>query len=247
VQAPDADVEFFDQTYLEIRSRKAQVLREDFCGTFLICCEWVKLGPQRLAYGVDLSEEPIRYGLKNNLPKLKRSQQERVKILQKNVLSLGLPRADVIVAVNFSYFIFKTQDLICDYFKRVKKSLRPGGVFLIDVFGGSLCQGPSLDRLPKRGFIYYWEQEDFDPITYEGHFHIHFKVPGRRIFRKVFSYDWRLWTIPELRAHLAGVGFKNTAVYWEGTHPKGGGNGIFTRTDKGESCDSWIAYIAAWD
>jgi SAM-dependent methyltransferase len=247
VQSPDADVEFFDQTYREIRGRSPKVLREDFCGTFLICCEWVKLGPKRRAFGVDLGEEPIHYGLAHHLPKLSQAQQQRVKILQRNVLSPGLPKADMIVAVNFSYFVFKTQDLLRSYFKNVKKSLRPGGVFLIDVFGGSLCQGPSLDRLPKKGFIYYWEQEDFDPVSYEARFHIHFKVPGHKVARKVFSYDWRLWTIPELRDHLKTVGFKNTAVYWEGTNSRGGGNGVFTRTDQGESCDSWIAYIAAWD
>ena len=54
-----------------------------------------------------------------------------------------------------------------------------------------------------------------------------------------------MWSIPELRELLAEVGFKKTHIYWEGTNRKGFGNGIFTRTEKGEPCESWIAYVVA--
>ena len=54
-----------------------------------------------------------------------------------------------------------------------------------------------------------------------------------------------MWSLPELREILAEVGFKKTHVYWEGTTKSGEGNGVFTRTEKGEACESWIAYIAA--
>ena len=43
---------------------------------------------------------------------------------------------------------------------------------------------------------------------------------------------------------MTEVGFQSTKVYWEGTDRKGRGNGEFTDVEKGESCLSWIAYIA---
>ena len=42
VQSPDVDVKFFDRVYKEMRGKEALSLKEDFCGTFSISCEWVK-------------------------------------------------------------------------------------------------------------------------------------------------------------------------------------------------------------
>ena len=41
VQHPDHEVEFFEQAYREAFDRKPWSLREDFCGTFAVCCQWV--------------------------------------------------------------------------------------------------------------------------------------------------------------------------------------------------------------
>jgi len=57
VQEPDHEVEFFDRVYRARHKRLPKVLREDFCGTFAVCCEWVKK-PGRVAIGVDLDPEP---------------------------------------------------------------------------------------------------------------------------------------------------------------------------------------------
>ena len=59
----------------------------------------------------------------------------------------------------------------------------------------------------------------------------------------VFKYDWRMWSIPEIKEIMLEVGFQDTLVYWEGTNKKGLGNGIFSKRKKGEACLSWIAYI----
>ena len=61
--------------------------------------------------------------------------------------------------------------------------------------------------------------------------------------KRAFSYDWRMWTIPEIREAMADAGFKATHVYWEGTARNGLGNGVFTRKARGESCQAWIAYV----
>ena len=71
VQSADADVEFFSKVFKELNpGQKAITLREDFCGAFDICCEWIKLGSKNKAYGVDLDSEPLNYGKKNYLPRL---------------------------------------------------------------------------------------------------------------------------------------------------------------------------------
>ena len=245
VQSADGDVVFLRKVYRELRNKEPRILREDFCGTFSLSCEWVKLNPKHLAYGVDLDPEPIEYGKSNYLPKLKEDQQKRLTLIEANVLEPGLPRPDIAIAMNFSYFIFKTRDLLRSYFANVFKSLPKDGIFILDLFGGSLCYDENEEVTKHKGFTYYWDQAGWDPVTNFATFYIHFKLNGHRKKERVFTYDWRMWTIPELREILLEAGFKRTHIYWEGTNKAGGGDGKFSRTEKGESCQSWIAYIAA--
>ncbi len=74
VQHPDHEVEFFEQVFRDEYKRKPLTLREDFCGTFAVCCEWVKSGKKRTAMGVDLCPETLRWGKDHNLNELKKSQ-----------------------------------------------------------------------------------------------------------------------------------------------------------------------------
>ena len=70
VQQPAVDVRRFRALYRDLKGLAPKRLREDFCGTFGVCCEWVKLGPGYTAHGRDLSEEALRYGRERYLPKL---------------------------------------------------------------------------------------------------------------------------------------------------------------------------------
>jgi hypothetical protein len=64
--------------------------------------------------------------------------------------------------------------------------------------------------------------------------------------KKAFTYDWRLWSLPELRDLLLEVGFKDVIVYWEGTNNRTGeGNGVWLQSTRGEACAGWIAYVVA--
>lgn len=245
VQSAEGDVEFIENVYKELKGKKPKSLREDFCGTFGLSCEWVKLNTQYESYSVDLDPEPLDYGKKFYLPQLKVDQQKRIHLMEGNVLQPGLPKTDIAIAMNFSYFIFKTRSLMKQYFQNNFNSIKNDGIFLLDCFGGSQCQGAIEDLTKHKTFNYYWDQTGFDPVTNQALFHIHFKPKGGKKLEKVFTYDWRMWSIPELREILEEVGFKKTHVYWEGTAKNGTGNGVFTRTEKGESCLSWIAYIVA--
>lgn len=245
VQSPEGDVAFFQKVYKEIRRGRApRVMREDFCGTGILSVEWVKANRKHIAYGLDLDTEPLEYGKKRYVDTLPEEKRERVHLMKRNVLSKGQPKADVSVALNFSYFLFKTRPLMKAYLKNVRDGLKPGGIAIFDSFGGSQCQDYIEDVNRQPGFTYYWEQLGFNSITNEAKFNINFKFKGKK-YKKVFTYDWRMWGLPEMRELMEEVGFKKTHIYWEGTSKDGGGSGRFNRTEKGEPCLSWICYIVA--
>ena len=54
--------------------------------------------------------------------------------------------------------------------------------------------------------------------------HIHFKFKDGSRIKKAFSYDWRLWTLPEIREVMEEAGFSNTRVYWEDEDEEGEGS-----------------------
>ena len=245
VQSPDIDCDFITSTYKSLRGKKPKILREDFCGTHAICCDWVKRNKENVAYGIDLDLEPIRYGQKHYASKLKPDQLERLHILNENVLSASTPKVDVINALNFSYYLFKNRTLLRHYFKSCRKNLKKDGLLILDSFGGSHCYERNEERTRISGgkFDYFWEQSGFDPITNETVFYIHFKRDGEKKRERVFKYDWRVWTIPEIREIMIEAGFRRTYVYWEGTTKRGYGDGIFRRREKGDECEAWIAYI----
>ena len=244
VQSPRSDIEFYVQTYKELKKKKPKFFREDFCGTFSLSAEWVKFNSGHVAYGLDIDPEPMDYGRQYFESRLNADQKKRLHIKDHNVLVGPLPSVDVAVAMNFSYFCFKTRPLLKQYFQNVYNSIRKDGLFIVDIFGGSQCYDTIEDVHKKKKFTYYWDQVSFDPISNFALFYIHFRVNGKKV-TKVFKYDWRMWSIPEVRELMEEVGFKKTHVYWEGTTRKGEGDGKFKRTEKGESCLSWIAYIAA--
>jgi SAM-dependent methyltransferase len=243
VQSPENDVVFFDQLYTQTFGKEAVVLREDFCGTFAICCEWAKLAENKKAIGVDLDKEPIDYGFKNNFNHLTDNQKNRVSILQQNVMSPELPNADIIAALNFSYFLFKERGQLKDYFTSAYKNLNPNSLFVIDCFGGPAAQVENEEETEHEGFSYFWDQESFNPINNYATFNIHFQIEGQKKIEKAFSYDWRMWSLPELRELMTEVGFKDVHVMWEANGEDGEGNGEFFRAEKGEDCEAWVAYV----
>ena len=243
VQSPELDVRFLQKCYRQLKKQRAFVFREDFCAAFSLSCEWVKMGRNHKAVCVDVDKEPLEYGKKMYLPTLSEHQSERIQIIQSNVLKANLPKANIIGVFNFSYFIFKERKTLKQYFSNCLKSLKPKGIFVLDCFGGSNCYEANEEEEKHKSFTYFWDQENFDPISHHAMFRIHYKRHGEKKRKNVFSYDWRIWSIPEIRDLLEEVGFRKSHVYWEGTNKRGEGNGKFRRATKGEECESWVAYI----
>ena len=245
VQSPDTDAEFIEKTYREINKKKPEVFREDFCAAFALCCSWVKRNQKHKAIGIDLDPEPLAYGREHYLSKLSKDEQSRVNLIEGDVLDKKLPRADVIAALNFSYFIFKKRTQLLDYFKACHHSLKTDGILIMDCFGGPDCMEPNEHETEHDDFSYFWDQDTYNPINHHAQFYIHFKRKGEKKRKKVFSYDWRLWSLAELQDLAEEAGFKKSYIYWEGTDKDGEGNGIFKKSKEGEICGSWVAYMVA--
>ncbi len=245
VQNVEGEVEFLDETYLKVRGRPAVTLREDFAGTSAAACEWVRSGENRHAWAVDIDPKVLAWGREHNVSQLTAEQQQRLEQIEGNVLEVNTPLADLIVAFNFSYFTFKTRDQLRGYFEQARRNLHPDGLFMLDCFGGSEALEESEEETDQDDFIYVWDQDSYDPINAYMRCHIHFHFPDGTRMRKAFSYEWRLWTLPEIREVLLEAGFRKVSVYWEGTDEEGEGNDIYEPAERGDADPAWIAYIVA--
>ncbi len=244
VQCVESEIDFVDETFEKLRKRKAKILREDFCGTTNTSCEWVRRRHSNLAYCVDLDPDVLEWGRQHHIAKLSTDQQKRITLVNADVIEAIVKPVDVVLAMNFSYWIFKQRRLMIRYFKSVYDSLVDDGIFFLDSFGGYEAFQEMEESTKHDDFTYVWDQARYNPITGEGLFHIHFKFKDSSKLDKAFSYDWRIWTLPEITEMLTEVGFK-AEVYWEGTDEEGEGNGIYEASTRGEADAGWIAYIVA--
>ena len=245
VQDVEADVETMARLYKRFRKRDAVVLREDFCGTAALSTEWVKAKAGRRAVGVDLHGPTLAWGRKHNIQTLDPEAQQRIELHQANVLDGIGPKADITCAMNFSYFIFKRRADLCAYFRVVRRGLKKDGLFMLDCWGGPEAMMPDENRHHLGDFIYRWEQARFDPLTHEMLCHIHFDFPDGSSIERAFSYDWRFWTVPELRDLLDEAGFTKVHALWEKTDAKGEGTGAFYEPRRVENQEAWWTYLVA--
>ena len=221
-------------------------LREDFAGSCAVAAEWVRRRAVNTAVCIDLDAEVLAFAKERHIGKLTASAQRRIRTVRKDVTKAKYGPFDVAVALNFSYYIFKKRTQLVSYFRHLRRDLGPRGIVLLDAYGGADALREISEDRRLDGFNYVWETESYNPITGEVMMAIHFEFPDGSKMRRAFTYDWRLWSIPEVCEALIEAGFRDPTVYWEGNDRRtGGGNGIFRPSTKGEACDGWVAYIAA--
>jgi hypothetical protein len=243
VQAPDNEVEFMRKTFRSLFGKSPVSMREDFCGTAILCSSWVKSGKDRIATGVDICGDTLAWGRKHNIDPLV-DAASRVTLLQEDVRAQRRGKFDVINALNFSYWIFRTREEMRNYFVAVRKSLQPEGAFFLDAYGGWESQEPMLESRPiAAGFTYVWDQDSFDPIGHEIVNHIHFEFKDGTKLERAFTYEWRYWTLPELRELLHEAGFSDVRVFWD-TSPDEEQEKYRVRS-RAENQPGWLAYIVA--
>lgn len=246
VQDADFEVDLLTRVFKKMRGRKPLSLREDFCGTALFCAAWVESDKQRTASGVDLDPKVLKWGIKHNLAPINEPGQ-RITLHTENVLNPIPGRFDITVAFNFSYWCFKSRDVLRGYFEKVRKSLNPDGLFFLDAYGGYESHEPDLEepRKVEGGFTYIWHQHKVDPINNGLLNHIHFHFKDGTKMRNAFSYDWRFWSLMELKELLAEAGFKDVQVYWEDANEDGEGTGVYRARRVVQNEAGWIAYLIA--
>ncbi len=243
VQDAAVEVDFIAKSFKAIHRRAPLTLREDFCGTSLICCHWVKSHEERTATGVDIDPKVLAWGREHNLAPLG-DAAERVTLLQQDVRDASKSRFECICAFNFSYWIFTTREQMREYFVGVRKALTQDGVFCLDAYGGWESVEPMYERRQiKRKFTYVWDQDSFDPITHRIVNYIHFEFKDGTKLEKAFRYDWRFWSLPELQELLLEAGFSSVQVYWDRSESEDEEN--YRPTKRAQNQPGWLAYLVA--
>lgn len=244
-----------DRVFRAHNGRLPRDYREDFCGTAALATAFLRRRPEAHVYGVDLHRPTLYWGLTHHVARLEPAQQRRITLLKENVLTAVTPPMDVVTALNFSYSVFKTRALLADYFRAAHRALRPGGTVIVDAFGGTeavidfterrrMAAGTTLegDRVPP--FLYIWEQARFNVVDHHILCHIHFELKDGTKIPKAFTYDWRLWSLPELTELMTEAGFRTTEVYLHGWDEESGtSDGVYRRRTRWENAESWIAYV----
>lgn len=242
VQDAPSESRFLERLARRELGRPVLGLREDFCGTFWLGHEWARLSPRHFALGVDLDAKTVAWGrARHGDAKLSARLETRLQDVRRS----SRPIYDVVAALNFSYFVFRTREDLLAYFRSARKSLKKPGLLVLDHFGGPEIYKESKStrscRLPNgERFSYVWEKLDLDPRTHHAHYAIHFRTPQGRTLRNAFRYDWRLWTLPELKELLIEAGFRRVDFFVEDDRD------VFRKNvDDWSSYECWLAYIVA--
>ncbi len=253
VQCPEAEVEFFEKTFRELRGRDALSLKEDFCGTAYLATEWCKGDPARSAIGVDYDADPLAWGRQHNVEAAGEDVASRVTLIQDDVRNVTEPKVDIVCAFNFSYCLFEKRDELIGYFRKTRESLKDDGLLVLDLFGGTECADVLEEEteLEDEGVTYVWEHVSFNPIDNHMACAIHFDFDDGSRLENAFTYEWRLWAIPEVKEMLEEAGYKKVRIYWE-RYEEGDedddemeGTGEYYETTEVENQESWMIYIVA--
>lgn len=245
VQDVVEETTFVARTFESLRARAPTGLREDFCGTASAACQWVRGDEQRFAIGVDFDAEVLEWGREHRLSRLAPAERQRVKLINDDVLAVDTGPVDIVTAFNFSYWTFKTREQLRSYFAAARAALVEDGLMFLDIFGGSDAYVMGKEKTPHKKFTYVWDQHSFDPITADFVCHIHFRFPDGTRQKNAFTYEWRLWTLPEIRELLSEAGFSRVRVFWETEDEDGEGTGEYLEATTGLNDPAWIAYIVA--
>ncbi|KMT05503.1 hypothetical protein BVRB_7g176270 [Beta vulgaris subsp. vulgaris] len=170
---------------------------------------------------------------------------------------ISLSARDIVCAFNYSCCCLHKRKELVAYFKYALDALsKKGGIFVMDLYGGTSSEHELKLQRKFPNFKYTWEQAEFDVIQRKTRISLHYQLykPQKKI-RNAFSYSWRLWSLPEIRDCLEEAGFR-AIHFWIREMPDTERNrstrGFGTsRDDKYEEVssfqqqDAWNAYVVA--
>ncbi|XP_057806199.1 uncharacterized protein LOC131021124 [Salvia miltiorrhiza] len=168
-----------------------------------------------------------------------------------------LPPRDIVCAFNYSCCCLHNRKELILYFKHALNTLsRKGGIFVMDLYGGTSSEG--VLRLQRKfpNFTYVWEQAEFDIIQRKTRISLHYNLhKQQRKIRHAFSYSWRLWSLPEVKDCLEEAGFRSVH-FWIRNMPdseqirrtdglSAGRDIKYEEATSFQQQDSWNAYVVA--
>lgn len=228
-----------------VHGHSPRVLAEHFSGSGALARAWSGAIPGGSSIAIDHDPVPLK----------KLAGAMGVKAACTDVLK-SRHHADVIAATNFPVGYFHTRLELVTYLKHVRALLNPGGVFVCDIYGGSDAYTTGLTRKSLRAsdgtpVRYSWEQRAADPTTSRVTNAIHFKLPARgqrksREIKDAFVYDWRLWSIPELRDAAVDAGLRDIRIYNRLADAEDSDGNVYVRPmESGQELDDpWVVYLA---
>jgi len=227
-----------------LHGHNPRTLAEDFSGNAALARGWLRLDPRHRAIAIDLDKPTL-----DHIPVTK-----GLKKLRKDVMKVT-DKTDIVAATNFPVCYWHTRKDLVRYLRSVHARLNKGGIFVADLYGGphALKTGKRTKHIPiPRGKVvhYTWDQKSIDPLTNRVFNAIHFRVVDKKsakpplVIKNAFTYDWRLWSIPELRDALSEAGFRSSEVHDRlGGAIDHEGNVHVRAVDEGELDQDWVVYV----
>lgn len=237
VQNARQEIENIYNFYMEVRPlatsgnyedfdlRIPLVLREDFCGTAVLCKEWLKKNVMRSAIGIDLDHNVLQYAKASTFDG---EPPQTMRFLESDVMDVvpgeDVPRADILVALNYSLGYFHTFRKLVGYMRRAREGLAPGGVLVCDMLSNGTSETNKQRHSFVRdcgSFIYHFDQTAVDPLDNTCHCHLSFEFPDGSWLRNAFSYNFRIWSMAEIRDALLEAGFSAVEAWVSPTTSEG--------------------------
>jgi hypothetical protein len=236
VQSPEVEIALFERVYTERYGRAPLSLREDFCGTALLCRHWVESDPERIARGVDRDASVITRAHTMNRKPLDEDEAERLELTTADARDRSDRTFDVITAGNFSWALFDASELYA-YIDSARDCLEPQGLLALELFGGADLRRPLVHEHRHDGFTYVWEQTRYDAESKSLDASIHFALDDGRKRRNAFRYTFRIRGWNETRAVLESAGFREVTLWVEKE------SGGFVLADDEPDRSAWSGYV----
>jgi len=211
-QSPVAEAKFLRA----VHGAAPEILAEDFAGPAGIARAWVALDQNLRAVCTDVDPEPLEHARARAERDLHGDAAARLAFSMCDVLE-AKGRADIVASLNFAVGELHTRAALLTYLRHVLMRLHPRGIFVCDTYAGpdALVPGRFDQKIDTdHGTITYtWRQVETDPLTHRVRNAMDFRLPDGSRMTDAFTYDWRLWSIPELRDACREAGFKRTQVF----------------------------------
>ena len=107
----------------------------------------------------------------------------------------------------------------------------------------ALVQPMQERRRIRGGFTYVWDQNKVDPISHDVLNYIHFEFKDGTRLERAFEYDWRFWSVPEIRELLLEAGFSDVRIYWDTSTDDA--KDMYRERARAENQPGWLAYVVA--